>query len=152
MNFRRATNKDADLVRNLIFEILHEYELKTDPQKTDIDISDIDANYNNNKGLFEILEDDFGNALATVGLFGIDNETCELRKMYLVKSQRGKGYGKLLLSRTLENAKKLGYKKVVLETASVLKEAIGIYKSFGFKPYCTIHLSDRCDQAYFLDL
>jgi len=152
LNFRRATNKDTDLVRNIIFKILHEYELKTDTQKTDSDISDIDANYNNNKGIFELLEDDFGNALATVGLFNIDNETCELRKMYLVKSRRGKGYGKLLLSHALENAKELGYKKVVLETASVLKEAIGLYKSFGFKPYCTPHLSDRCDKAYYLDL
>lgn len=152
MKFRRATNKDTDLVKNIIFKILHEYGLKTDTEKTDSDISDIDANYNNRKGIFEIFEDDLGNALATVGLFNIDNETCELRKMYLVKSQRGRGYGKLLLSHALENAKELGYKKVVLETASVLKEAIGLYKSFGFKPYSTTHLSQRCDQAYCLDL
>jgi putative acetyltransferase len=152
LNFRRATNKDSDLVRNLIFEILNEYKLKTDPQKTDSDISDIDTNYNNNNGAFEIFEDDLGNPLATVGLFRMDKETCELRKMYLIKSQRGKGYGKLILKHALENAKKLGYKKVVLETASVLKEAIELYKRFGFKPYCAEHLSERCDQAYFLDL
>ena len=41
---------------------------------------------------------------------------------------------------------------MTLETASVLKEAIALYESYGFVEYEPDHLSARCDQAYFLQL
>lgn len=39
-----------------------------------------------------------------------------------------------------------------LETASVLKEAIALYRKFGFREYHPTELCSRCDQAYILDL
>ena len=152
MNLRPATNGDRELVKKLIFDILNEYGLKSDPEKTDLDISDIELNYTNRNGIFDLLENENSNVIATVGLYNIDKVTCELRKMYMLKSERGKGYGKLLLNHAVQKAKELGYKKIILETASVLKEAIGLYESYGFKPYNSDHLSSRCDQAYFLSI
>ena len=152
MNFRPATNADRHIVTKLIFDILKEYNLKTDPEITDRDISDIESNYTNRMGIFDLLVNETGKVIATVGLYNIDNETCELRKMYLLKSERGNGYGKLLLNHALKKARELGYKKVMLETASVLKEAVGLYQSYGFKPYQHDHLSGRCDQAYYLEI
>jgi len=78
--------------------------------------------------------------------------TCELRKMYLRRDHRGKGLGKRLLEHALAEARRLGFKRVTLETASVLKEAIRLYESYGFQPYVPTHLSCRCDQAYLLEL
>ncbi len=152
MNLRRATNRDRDLIKELIFNILQEYGLKTDTQTTDSDIQNIEANYNNRNGIFDILENNEGIPIATVGIYMIDDETCELRKMYLIKAERGKGYGKLLLNHAIKQAKELGYKRVILETASVLKEAIQLYQNYGFKKYSPEHLSNRCDQGFYLDL
>ena len=73
---------------------------------------------------------------------------CELRKMYLHPEERGKGIGKRLLEHALFKAKELGFKKVMLETASELKEAIGLYRKYGFEPFEAEHLSTRCDQAF----
>jgi putative acetyltransferase len=78
--------------------------------------------------------------------------TCELRKMYLHRDYRGKGMGRGLLEHALAEARRLGFKQVTLETASVLKEAIRLYERYGFKPYIPAHLSCRCDQAYVLEL
>jgi len=78
--------------------------------------------------------------------------TCELRKMYLRRDYRGQGLGKRLLEHALAEARRLGFKTVTLETASVLKEAIRLYETYGFKPYAPSHLSRRCDQAYELRL
>jgi len=72
--------------------------------------------------------------------------------LYLHKTSRGKGLGKLLLESALSKARELGFEKVVLETASVLREAIGLYKSYGFAEYQPPHLSCRCDRAYMLEL
>ncbi len=108
MNLRSARNEDRDLVIKLIFEILNEYGLKTDPRKTDNDLADIESNYINRNGIFDLLENEKGEVIATVGLYNIDSTICELRKMYLLKSERGKGYGKLLLNHALKRAKELG--------------------------------------------
>jgi putative acetyltransferase len=72
--------------------------------------------------------------------------------MYLHRDYRGKGHGKRLLEHALAEARRLGFKTITLETASVLKEAIRLYESYGFQPYTPTHLSRRCDQAYRLEL
>ena len=53
---------------------------------------------------------------------------------------------------SLKRAKELGFSRVTLETASVLKEAIALYQSYGFRSYAPDHLAGRCDQAHYLDL
>ena len=52
--------------------------------------------------------------------------------MYLHKSQRGRGLGKFLLDSALAQARELGFTRVTLETASVLKEAIALYESLVY--------------------
>ena len=99
-----------------------------------------------------MLETEDGEIIGAYGLCPIDEQTCELRKMYLHKAYRGKGLGKFLLEDALSKAGELGFGKVTLETASVLKEAISLYKSYGFVEYNPQHLSSRCDQAYRLEL
>ena len=63
---------------------------------------------------------------------GLDGETCELVKMYLSASARGKGIGKLLMQECLETARNAGYKKIYLETMPELKVAVPMYEHFGF--------------------
>lgn len=99
-----------------------------------------------------MLEEKNGSIIGAYGLYPVDKDTCELRKMYLYRSYRGQGWGKFLLEHALSQARKLYFKRVTLETASVLKEAIGLYKSYGFVEYQPEHLSSRCDQAYVLNL
>jgi putative acetyltransferase len=149
---RNATNADADEVRALLLSVLAEFSLEPDPETTDADLRDIEKNYLAAGGIFELLEDGQGNLLGTVGLYPLDKATCELRKMYFVPQVRGLGLGKLLLERTINQARKLGFTKITLETASVLKGAIHLYTSFGFLPTNSNHLAARCDQAYELDL
>lgn len=64
---------------------------------------------------------------------GLPNDTCELVKMYLKKTARGLGLGKLLIEKCIEFAKATGYKKIYIESMPELKKALGIYEKFGFK-------------------
>ena len=72
--------------------------------------------------------------------------------MYLAPSARGQGFGRRLLEHALARAADLGFSRVVLETASVLREAVALYERYGFQRYTTEHLASRCDTAYYLDL
>jgi putative acetyltransferase len=147
MNIRNANKEDAPAIRDLVFGILKSYGLSPDPEKTDRDLDDIEKWYFQRGGVFAVLEED-GCIIGSYGLCRIDDQTCELRKMYLSAEHRGKGLGRHLLEDALRRAEELGFSSVQLETASVLKEAVGLYVSYGFAPYETDDLSARCDQAY----
>lgn len=149
---RPANNKDCEKITELVFSVLKEYNLKSDPAATDTDIKDIEQSYFERGGTFYVLEEKDGSIIGAYGLYLLDKTTCELRKMYLHRSYRGKGLGKLLLEEALSKARQIGFKRMTLETASVLKEAINLYKSYGFTEYEPEHLSSRCDQAFELEL
>lgn len=149
---RPANNEDCEKVTELVFSVLREYNLKPDPACTDNDIKNIEQSYFQRGGTFYVLEEKDGSIIGAYGLFPINDQTCELRKMYLHASYRGKGLGKMLLEDALSKARQIGFKRMTLETASVLKEAIGLYKSYGFTEYQPEHLSSRCDQAFVLEL
>lgn len=151
MNIRRALNADAADIQTVVFEVLIEYGLTPDPQDADKDLAAVEDYYHARNGYFGVVES-AGKIIATTGVLQINPQTCELRKMYIFKSHRGKGLGKQLLTFSIEKAKQLGYQRMVLETASPLKEAIALYKKYGFKPYTPQHLIFRCDQAFELIL
>jgi len=149
---RPANNADCHKVADLVFTVLAEYKLKPSPESTDADLNEIEQSYFQRAGAFYVLEDKDSSIVGTYGLYPINKAICELRKMYLHKSLRGRGLGKLLLDDALTNARRMGFRKITLETASVLTEAISLYQSYGFKEYHPDQLSARCDQAFILDL
>lgn len=81
--------------------------------------------------------------------------TCELVKMYFKPEVRGIGLGKRLLKLCLEEAIKLGYTRIYLETIDQMHAARGLYEHLGFKriPHSmgnTGHFS--CDVFYLREL
>ena len=92
-----------------------------------------------------------GRVVGSVGLTRVSESTCELRKMYLAPEARGGGWGRRLLEHALARSADLGFRRVVLETASVLRAATALYERYGFRPDTRDHLTGRCDAAYFLD-
>jgi len=88
-------------------------------------------------------------------LVGGDPETCELRKMYFYREARGRGVGRSLLLRCLDEARRLGFARCYLETLTGMDAAQRLYRSVGFVPLArplgaTGHTS--CDRWYALDL
>lgn len=149
---RPARNADCPSVQSLVFGILADYGLQADPGSTDADLFDLEAFYQGRGGAFSVVEDPEGNIVGSVGLAPDSPDSCELRKMYVLDRCRGLGLGKELLRHALEQARRLGFKEVRLETATVLKEAVAMYERAGFQPYEPGHCAARCDAAYRLAL
>jgi len=147
LNIREAKQSDSESIKNVVFEVLKEYGLDPDPGTTDKDLDAIDKLYGENGGYFGVIED-LNKVVATVGIFKVSETTCELRKMYALPNQRGKGLGRKLMEFSITKAKELGFERIILETASPLVEAISLYKKYGFIEYQPDHLSARCDQAF----
>ncbi|HEY5371080.1 MAG TPA: GNAT family N-acetyltransferase [Hanamia sp.] len=86
------------------------------------------------RSVYFIIEND-GEIAGGSGIFpteGLPSNTCELVKMYIDKSFRGNGYGQTLLKKCIEEAKKLGYAKMYLESMPELTNAITMYVKNGF--------------------
>lgn len=151
LQLRPATHLDGPAVERLVFGVLGEFGLTPDPATTDADLRTIESFYAG--GLFDVVVTEEGEIVGSVGLRRVNEHECELRKMYLARSVRGAGWGKRLLDHALSRAKELGFKRVTLETASVLRDAIALYERNGFKPCTPDHpIAARCDAVYALDL
>lgn len=149
---RPVKNQDGDAVRALIFGILREYGLQPDPSCTDTDLDDLEAAYAGRNGWFAVLVTDTGAIAGCVGLLPVDPDAVELRKMYLGRAWRGRGLGRALLAAALDEARRRGFRRVVLETASVLREAIRLYEKAGFRRRPGAPHACRCDLSLELSL
>ncbi len=148
--FRKAMDEDAKDVLHVVFTALQEYGLVPEPDKTDVDLKAPATFYKD--GFFGVIEDPEGKIIGTFGLLEHEPGVSEIRKMYLLKEARGKGIGKFMLTFLLNKSKELGFSKAMLETASPLVEAIGLYEKYGFEEDPNIPYTERCDKMYFLDL
>ena len=127
--------------------------MNPDEKGKDKDLDDIEKNFLSVDGFFGVvvhIETDL--IMGCFGLFPVNENTCELRKMYLLKEIRGKGLGKIILDKAIFIAREKHYKKIVLETISALTTAIMLYKRYGFKEIKPAKINARVDQAFELDI
>ena len=99
LKLRPATDQDRDAIVRLISDALQEYSLPLYLDTMDSDLNDIRGSYEAAGGFFDVLEGAQGEIAGCVGLRPAAGPTCELRRMYLKASWRGKGLGKRLLAR-----------------------------------------------------
>jgi ribosomal protein S18 acetylase RimI-like enzyme len=141
---REATNADVPAVWTLISGVLCSYGITTNRQTTDKDLTDLEANYWNRKGAFFVLL----NGQQVIGTVALRHETdaiCELCRMYLAPQYRGQGLGRRLLQLCLREATERGFVEVHLKTATVLVEAISLYKRAGFSVVEGAEAGGNCD-------
>lgn len=67
-----------------------------------------------------------------IGLKKINEQHCEMKRLYVRPQFRGKHLGNLLVERIIKDAKEIGYSSMFLDTLPFLQNAIHMYKKFGF--------------------
>ena len=74
-----------------------------------------------------------GIAVAACGIKRVNAGDCELVRLYCRPAGRGHGLGRKLTGAALNYAKANGFTRLVLSTEPVMKHAVELYKSMGFK-------------------
>lgn len=67
-----------------------------------------------------------------IGLKQIDKENCEMKRLFVKPEFRGYHIGNYLIEKIISDAKEIGYKYMLLDTLPFLKNAIHMYKKYGF--------------------
>ena len=95
------------------------------------ELADIGQQYGAPEGCLLLLKKD-GVAIGCVGVRRWKSDTAELKRMYLQPAARGAGMGKRLLAAALEQARRLGYRNILLDTLPAMEAAISLYRNAGF--------------------
>jgi ribosomal protein S18 acetylase RimI-like enzyme len=74
-----------------------------------------------------------GQPAGCVCLKGQDSDTAEIKRLYVRPAFRGQEIGWQLVDALLAEARKSGYKRIVLDTHASMKKAQDLYKAFGFR-------------------
>ena len=82
-------------------------------------------------GIFYLAQID-GETVGIGGLKRLSRDTAELKRLFVTPTARGIGIAKTLLLQLIEDAKTIGYTRIVLESARFMREAHGLYQQCGF--------------------
>jgi putative acetyltransferase len=135
ITLREIEERDNSEIAGLIRSVFKEFKIdKPGSVYYDPTTDDLYNLFKKAGSVYWIAEDE-GKIIGGGGIYstpGLPDGCAELVKLYLLPEQRGRGIGRLLMERSFQSAKELGYKQLYLESMPELSKAIGMYEKAGF--------------------
>lgn len=128
-----APADDFTIVRELIAEYANALGVDLSFQDLDHELATLETFYE----LILLARDD-DRVAGCVALRRIDDEICEMKRLYVRPAFRGINLGRQLAERIIDAARDRSYKRMRLDTLPTMTAAIPLYQSLGFveiEPY-----------------
>ena len=128
MIIRAATIEDLDEIRGMLREYAAWLEVDLCFQNFDEELAELPGEYQPPRGRLLIAE-----GAGCVALRAIDDEICEMKRLYVRPEHRGSGLGRRLVLEIISQAREIGYRRMRLDTMPKMDRAHGLYASLGFR-------------------
>lgn len=126
-----------DDVRAMLREYVEWIGLDLAFQEINAELDNLPGDYAPPRGaLFVVVEGP--RYLAMIALRPLDGTTAEMKRLYVRPDARGRGLARQLIARLCDEARRLNYSEIRLDTLPKMGEAQAIYETYGFvdiEPY-----------------
>lgn len=148
--FKKAsTAKEYQLGQSLFSKYAEDIGIDLSFQGFEQELQQLEKHYGPPEGALFLIYADSDQPIGCFALRKLGAQTCELKRMFLDKNQRGKGIGKQMMDEALLEARRLDYSKIRLDSIKSMKAAISLYKAFGFKEIEAYRHNPFDDAIYF---
>ena len=149
--FQANSDHDIQQARALFEEYASSVGISLCFQNFDQELRNLPGDYAPPDGrLLLATEDD--QLAGCIALRKLEPRVCEIKRLFLRPAYRGQGLGKVLVESIIDEARKLGYTHMRLDTLpGRMDKAIALYQSMGFVdigPYC----ENPVESAKFMEL
>jgi putative acetyltransferase len=142
IKIRTIKPDEVPVAKQLIYRVAHEVFKDTRSLEESIafyesqwQLHDMDAlqeSYFSNNGIFLVMTND-DQIIGTGAIHKIDNEICELKRLWLLLEYHGQRLGYRMMQELLSFARQKGYSRMRLETdPEYQNRAFDFYKRLGF--------------------
>jgi ribosomal protein S18 acetylase RimI-like enzyme len=131
VHIRAALFDDIAEVRQMLQEYVRWIGLDLAFQEVDDELAGLPGEYAPPKGALFVVPD--GERL--VGMIGIrplEGTICEMKRLYVRPEGRGRGVARQLIARALDEARRVGYSEIRLDTLPMMRDAQALYVALGF--------------------
>ena len=137
--FQATTDEHIEAARTLFEEYAASLGFSLCFQNFDQELKNLPGDYTPPDGrlLLAVENDDLAGCIA---LRKLSDQVCEMKRLFVRPAYRATGLGRTLVESLIDEARKLGYTQMRLDTIpGKMDKAIALYQSIGFVeigPYC----------------
>jgi len=146
-----TTSSDLQQARELFKEYEAALGISLCFQNFDQELANLPGDYAPPRGRL-LLAREFEQTMGCIALRSLGPTTCEMKRLFVRPEYRDRGLGRVLAEAIIEEARKIGYTQMRLDTiADRMDRAVALYKSIGFvtiPPY----RNNPVDTATFMEL
>ncbi|MCU1297343.1 MAG: ysnE [Acidobacteriaceae bacterium] len=149
----RSAESSADIasLRDLFLEYANSLGFSLCFQSFDQELASLPGVYASPNGRL-LLAEIHGEVAGCVALHQLDEEICEIKRLYVRPQFRGKRLGRSLAEHVISEARAIGYKRVRLDTLEpTMKAAVGLYFTLGFREIA-LYSENPIEGAMYLEL
>jgi len=129
---RPARGGDAAAVARELAAYLAHIGESYDGDGLDHDIAHWEREYDGVSGVLLLLEDPSGEIVGTAAVRRLAPGVGEIKRMWIRPGCQGRGLGRRLLERCLQEARTLGFRTLRLDSERRMHAALQLYRRFGF--------------------
>jgi ribosomal protein S18 acetylase RimI-like enzyme len=126
-----TSEADLDTVRQLFHEYADSLGVDLNYQGFDREVRELPGDYSPPGGTLLLARHDH-EIVGCVGVRPFDEQTAEMKRLYVRPSGRGLGIGRKMAEAAISFAREAGFKRMRLDTLPQMQRAQELYRTLGF--------------------